>query len=875
MALTVGQLEMVEYDRDGIDVPPGSYLVGVPFGHVKVAVTNYNIHLLPALTKNHYMIIFWGDAEKSDPYYGWRHRLAPWQMYLYDPVVPEGAKFTFKVTAKDKVVVMTITPDAGHYTTLSFKCPTYDGKTQHIRIVKDDVNGTTTLTVRVEGYCVLCVKANRAAKGASITDESTYADVWASGGSEETYDGAADKYAQISFDGEVQLRIGTALDGYMSDVDGWVGDPTAWEPYEDVVASVKQAWLDYINGLPLQLQEFEVNFYRALTAFIGNWLNATDPRLNGYKRDGLVPADTPFLGCVSSSGTWTHEFQGSFWDMCHASFYLLCLLDKTRAKEFVEGMLALAETRGEATSYLNIFLGTIDDVHGYIDDTTGFWVILSTALGMNLDVDWNSAYAIADTAMQKFRTFYGGVADEGYFKNSPANTIDLIHRQYLLAFLAKKAGDDADYQFYKSFAESESLFELMYVPEENRFTIPGWNLPWEEGETNSDLVWWAYSLCAAETLEKIVTEDYLAEFEDWISYHNGFNDMDTNAPFLLAFHGLLEKTWYYSSSLYFASLDDIMTRKYTITEGFATPRTGNLYQEALYEGYTSNLAIYILLYLGLYTVAGYPFTIIGVPQTTYTIGGLTVVSEGSGHYVEKVTFNGFEWPVYKLPADIGTLNGVLRICRASDPNAYKKSRYALVDQGYYSFKDVVDRPFAGKFKFTVSSPVSCTHTIRLHFEPAPLKVFGAESWSYDEAEKILTLTVKTGSEATVTVIYGEPCPAMFSPILDRYGVSATVKRNQPVTADDYGNPVPNWVEVASENIIVQPLKAEEKFMLPGVFQDADAKAFLRPDSLVEPGDRIIISEEETYQVLTVLPQRLGRCVHHLLAALKLVREEEA
>ena len=64
-------------------------------------------------------------------------------------------------------------------------------------------------------------------------------------------------------------------------------------------------------------------------------------------------------------------------------------------------------------------------------------------------------------------------------------------------------------------------------------------------------------------------------------------------------------------------------------------------------------------------------------------------------------------------------------------------------------------------------------------------------------------------------------------------------------------------------------------MLPGVFREADAKAFLKPDSLVEPGDRVAVGEVETYQVLTVLPQRLGRCVHHLLSALKLVREESA
>ena len=311
-----------------------------------------------------------------------------------------------------------------------------------------------------------------------------------------------------------------------------------------------------------------------------------------------------------------------------------------------------------------------------------------------------------------------------------------------------------------------------------------------------------------------------------------------------------------------------------IRDSFQTPRTGDLYGRSGYEGYASNHAQYILNYLGLYHIQGYPFTFIGIPQGNYRIGDLHVIVEGSGGFIDEVTFNGFSWKSLKLPANVKDLSGVLKIKLTDSDSAWKKSRFILPDNGYYALKSITDRPLAKKFTFTVSSPVSETHKINLYFEDNPRNVSGVESWSYNPENKILSLTVKTNSDSTVTIDYGEAiCPDRFAHILTRYGVEATVKRNLPKSTDEYGNLIENWVEIDTENVIVKVLKSRETFLIAGVMQEANAKALLKSASLIEPGDRIHLGESEVYQVLTLAPRRVGKCVHHLEAILKRVVEE--
>jgi len=114
----------------------------------------------------------------------------------------------------------------------------------------------------------------------------------------------------------------------------------------------------------------------------------------------------------------------------------------------------------------------------------------------------------------------------------------------------------------------------------------------------------------------------------------------------------------------------------------------------------------------------------------------------------------------------------------------------------------------------------------------------------------------------------------FRRILSKYGTEIDVKRAFESSIDEYGNPSYNWKHVSrEEKAFIEVLKAGERFELPGPFQEADAKAFLDPASTISVGDRIIVGEKEVYQVLAVLPRRLGNHVHHLEAALKLVTEE--
>jgi len=131
------------------------------------------------------------------------------------------------------------------------------------------------------------------------------------------------------------------------------------------------------------------------------------------------------------------------------------------------------------------------------------------------------------------------------------------------------------------------------------------------------------------------------------------------------------------------------------------------------------------------------------------------------------------------------------------------------------------------------------------------------------------------AEEIVGVNYadGRICPDRFGKILIRFGTRAAIMRRITVTADDYGNPVENWLNIGSENVIVKAIRTDEKVKLPGAFQDAELKVFLKPVSPVRQGDRLIISDSEVYQVLTILPQRLGKCIHHLLAMVKRVVED--
>jgi len=553
----------------------------------------------------------------------------------------------------------------------------------------------------------------------------------------------------------VNIRYSTALDGYMDDVKSWVGDHTTWETYEEVLSECKEAWLNELNNLPIELDEFDVYFYRALTHWLGMIVDATDVRFNGYKASGRVSADTPFVFIPSSAAGWTHSFQGSLWDIGYASIGLLSLLKPDIAEKFVKGMVELNGHEGKLTAYTNVFSDALDQWRGHVDDSIGFFFILATALSFNLQLDWNSIFEVADTVMTYWRqNDYGGVTGEGYLRNSNIMTMELIFCEYLLSFIASKIGNTAKRDFYRKFALDKNLLSLMYDAEHNRFRIPGTSYDWTEGETDSDRVFWYYSYCSPKIIEEIVDmERYLSDLQYFLDYNNDFNDYQVAAPFIPMLHRRPEITWKNITSIVFPSFHNHMLKSFTIPENFSIPRKGLLYDPAGYEGYTSNLAQYVLQYLGLHYITGYPFFLIGIPQTSYKIGDLHVTVEGHGEYIDSITLNGKPWLCLKLPANLASMSGELKITLTHDPNAWKKKHFILPDNGYYSVTNIEDDEVNGVFKFTIESPVSEDVDIELYFEDQPLSVVGAKEYSYDSETKILKIKASTSSSTEITIYY--------------------------------------------------------------------------------------------------------------------------
>ncbi|HDN05908.1 MAG TPA: hypothetical protein ENF90_02790 [Candidatus Bathyarchaeota archaeon] len=360
--------------------------------------------------------------------------------------------------------------------------------------------------------------------------------------------------------------------------------------------------------------------------------------------------------------------------------------------------------------------------------------------------------------MTHWRTTYGGGVDEnGIFTSGGTPnplTMELIYFEYILSFIASKAGDTAKKDFYRSFAQNTSLLSMMYDSDHDTFRVPGTSALWQEGETNATRIFWYYSYCSPKQVEAIVNfTRYLEDYQYFLDYNNFYNDFQVASPYLLFFHKRPDIAWKNINTLVFPSLDYWIENYKSIWEDFKIPRTTDLYERQGTEGYTSNHAQYILNYLGLYHVPGYPFTFIGIPQASYTIGSLHVKVEGSGNYVDSVTFNGKPWRSWKLPPNVKTLNGELKVTLGDSPDAWKKTPMILPDNGYYTTANV--EYSSNSLEFTSWSPVSESVTVEIYCGSLgkPWSVNGADSWSYDESTKILTLTVTHHSPATVTVTW--------------------------------------------------------------------------------------------------------------------------
>ena len=753
--ITETQLESLKLLKGPEDVPASPLFVGYPYSHVKVVMGLYTLITLPSWHGSLFEMSFFVNSEKVDPGFGLDGEISVWEWYMTNNVDPPNS-FEFKVTTIDKVIIMKLIPKNDNNITLSFRI--YNPSSWQVSITVRKDASSTEIEVTLTDKQVIYLKADKVAFGASITDSASYVTDW--GGVDEiTYSGTAEKYVNIGFDETVQIRWSTAVDGYMNDIKSWVGDPSSWDTYENVVATVKQAWLDELNNLPLELDTFDVAFYRVLTAWLSMIVNGTLPQFNGYKYKNYIADSVPFVFMPSNPNTWAYPFQLSAWDVGYASYYLLCLLKPDIAYDLLQGLLALNDYYDQLTSYTNVFEATPDQGMDHVFDANALFLMLAEAMSFEFNFDWASTFSLADTLMTHWRTTYGGGVDEnGIFTGGGTPnplTMELIYFEYILSFIASKAGDTAKRDFYRSFAQNTSLLSMMYDSDHDTFRVPGTSALWQEGETNATRAFWYYSYCSPREVEAIVNfTRYLEDYQYFLDYNNFYNDFQVASPYLLFFHKRPDIAWKNINTLVFPSLDYWIENYKSIWEDFKIPRTTDLYERQGIKGYTSNHAQYILNYLGLYHVPGYPFTFIGIPQASYTIGSLHVKVEGSGNYVDSVTFNGKPWRSLKLPPNVKTLNGELKVTLSDSPNAWKKNPMILPDNGYYTTTNV---EYSSKaLKFTSWSPVSEQVTVEIYCGSLgkPTVVEGADSWSYDDSTKILTLTVTHHSPATVTVYWG-------------------------------------------------------------------------------------------------------------------------
>ena len=754
--ITETQLESLKLLKGPEDVPASPLFVGYPYSHVKVVMGLYTLITLPSWHGSLFEMSFFVNSEKVDPGFGLDGEISVWEWYMTNNVDPPNS-FEFKVTTIDKVIIMKLIPKNDNNITLSFRI--YNPSSWQVSITVRKDASSTEIEVTLTDKQVIYLKADKVAFGASITDSASYVTDW--GGVDEiTYSGTAEKYVNIGFDETVQIRWSTAVDGYMNDIKSWVGDPSSWDTYENVVATVKQAWLDELNNLPLELDTFDVDFYRVLTAWLGMIVNGTLPQFNGFKDKGYISTETPFVFIPSSASAYSHIHQGSIWDIGYANYYLLLLLKEDIAESYLEGLLALNDYYDSLAGYHNVLKGEVDQERNFVDDSVGVFFVITEALSFGLNFDWEYVFNLADTLMTHWRSpdGYGdGVDENGIFTSgSTPNPItqELIYTEYLISFLASKVGNTAKRDFYRSFAKNTTLLSLMYDETHNVFRVPGTSYNWVESESSAEQSFWYYSYCSPEEVEQIVNfEEYISDLQSFLNATNKYNDFQVAAPYLAFFHKRPDIAWHNIHTLVFPSLDEWIHNHHSIWEGFITPRTTNLYERDGVAGYTSNHAQYILNYLGLYHVPGYPFTFIGIPQASYTIGSLHVKVEGSGNYVDSVTFNGKPWRSLKLPPNVKTLNGELKVTLGDSPDAWKKTPMILPDNGYYTTANV--EYSSNSLEFTSWSPVSESVTVEIYCGSLgkPWSVNGADSWSYDESTKILTLTVTHHSPATVTVTW--------------------------------------------------------------------------------------------------------------------------
>jgi len=107
-------------------------------------------------------------------------------------------------------------------------------------------------------------------------------------------------------------------------------------------------------------------------------------------------------------------------------------------------------------------------------------------------------------------------------------------------------------------------------------------------------------------------------------------------------------------------------------------------------------------------------------------------------------------------------------------------------------------------------------------------------------------------------------------ILMRAGDIAGVFRVEAASIDDYGNQVISYSNVCYTYVALRILRPDERFLIPGTTETAEAIGIFEPDIEVAKGYRIVTLENGSWQVLYVKKVLAHGKVHHIEAVLKRV-----
>ena len=115
-----------------------------------------------------------------------------------------------------------------------------------------------------------------------------------------------------------------------------------------------------------------------------------------------------------------------------------------------------------------------------------------------------------------------------------------------------------------------------------------------------------------------------------------------------------------------------------------------------------------------------------------------------------------------------------------------------------------------------------------------------------------------------------PPSTRFGRLLVRAGDVAEILMAETSSTDDYGNPIYSYSNVCFTYVALKILRPNERFIIPGTTETAEAIGIFEPTVDIARGYRVNTLENGSWQVLYVKRMVAHGRVHHLEAYLKRV-----